>query len=814
MTMRMRGVMMAMALTALLAGCESSEERAERHFQSAVQLLASGDVDRAFVELRSVFELNEHHLQARMVFAQLLEARGEDGAAFREYIAVSEAQPENLEALKGLTRIAAAQGKWDEAAPYLEAGLALAPDDPELQATRVGQTYAGAVERGDNSARRDAAREAAGLLFALPGELVLHRVITDNALRDQDFQAALTQTEATIRIAPEDQRFYMQRLAILSQMGDDAGVEAGLIDLIGRFPDNPENRATLVRWYLSRGETDKAEVYLRQAVQPGDADPAPRLTLVRFLQEVRGPEAALAELDTILAQGGDAPVFRAMRAGFLFDAGRQDEAVTEMEAVLEGAEPSGETHGFQVSLARMHARAGDAVAARALVEQVLTQDPGYAQALKMKADWLIDDDALSEAIALLRLALDQDPEDYEAMTLMAKAYARGGDTELMSEMLALAVEASNKAPGPSVRYADVLARAGKNIPAETVLLDSLRLNRDDFNLLVPLGRLYVNMEDWGRAETVARTLEKLGTEEAGLASRELRSRVLQGQNRAGEVVNYLQGLISKGQGGLDAKLAVLRTHVLTGDLQAARAYAAELLRQQPDNPMLRFVQGTVLAGLGESAAAERLFEGLLAEHAGREEVWVALYKLQMADGREDAARATLENGLTRLPNATELLWAKAGLLEAEHDIDGAIAIYEAMYARDSNNTVVANNLASLLASYRGDDPASLERAFVVARRLRGTDLPPFQDTYGWLVHLRGETEEALSYLEPAAAALRDDPLVQFHLARAYEALNRPEDALSYYRKVLALTGELDERDFVQAARTRVQNPQTDAGARN
>ena len=64
----------------------------------------------------------------------------------------------------------------------------------------------------------------------------------------------------------------------------------------------------------------------------------------------------------------------------------------------------------------------------------------------------------------------------------------------------------------------------------------------------------------------------------------------------------------------------------------------------------------------------------------------------------------------------------------------------------------------------------------MARRLRDTEVPPFQDTYGWILSRRGDYAEALTYLEPAAAALAGNPLVQFHHAEAALALERSDAA--------------------------------------
>jgi tetratricopeptide (TPR) repeat protein len=116
--------------------------------------------------------------------------------------------------------------------------------------------------------------------------------------------------------------------------------------------------------------------------------------------------------------------------------------------------------------------------------------------------------------------------------------------------------------------------------------------------------------------------------------------------------------------------------------------------------------------------------------------------------------------------------------------------------------VVANNLASLISTYR-TDPESLERAFVVARRLRGSDVPAFQDTYGWIAFRRGELQEALEHLEPAANALTEDPLVQYHLAMTYQALERPQDALDRFRRSVEIAGETDTRPQIADARQRI-----------
>jgi tetratricopeptide (TPR) repeat protein len=143
-------------------------------------------------------------------------------------------------------------------------------------------------------------------------------------------------------------------------------------------------------------------------------------------------------------------------------------------------------------------------------------------------------------------------------------------------------------------------------------------------------------------------------------------------------------------------------------------------------------------------------------------------------------------------------------------VAGAIEIYERLYAADSNNLIIANNLASLLSTGR-EDTESLNRAYEIARRLRGRDVPAFQDTYGWIAFRRGDLDSALSALEPAAAGLPGDPRVQYHLARTYAARGQDAEALAQFRKVETAVGEGARPDFMAEVEAEILRLETAVG---
>ncbi len=808
----------------LLSACDSAEERAEEHFLSGLALYEEGDVARALIELRNVFKLNASHREARMLMAEINEARGNPAGALDQYTAIVEKTPEDFEAQRAAARLAADLGDWEEAERHAEAARGLMAEDqkdPVIRAVELSVAYQRARRDRDAETARTLAEEAAALVEQAPELMLTRQIVIDDRVVQQDWEGALAALDSGLEQAPESRLLYRLRLGVLEQLNRPEEIEAQLRAMVERFPEDESLPALLVRWYVSQDRMDEAEAYLRAQIDPEDPAFETRLTLVGFIGQTRGPDAALAEIDDILAQTGDEdpnrPLYRAVRAGLVFDLGDPQGAIAELEEILETAEPSDQTRRIKISLAQMLVRTGNPVGARAQVEEVLEQDPSNVEGLKMRAAWMIEDDRPDEALVELRSALDQAPRDPEVLTLMAQAQERSGSRDLMGEMLALAVEASNNGPEASMRYAEYLVQEDRLVPAERVLVDALRLQPGHLGILEALGDIYVQLEDWGRAQGVIDELtEQDGAEAAGLADT-LTARVLAGQDRQGELQSFLDRLASGEDGDDRAIASAIQLRLEQGDREGALAYLEERLAEAPDNPDLRLISAALMATEGRTEEAAGLLRGLLEEDPQNQRLWIALYNLHRATGAVDKAGEVLEEALETVPDGPNLKWAKAGELERAGDIEGAIAIYEDLYEQNSNSPVIANNLASLISSFREDDE-SLQRAYAIARRLRGTDVPQFQDTYGWIAARLGNHDEALEYLEPAAAALPEDPTVRYHLARTYAMAGRDADALDAYRTaqdLLEAGGHaLPFSDEVAAEITRLENAAPAPAAEN
>ena len=770
----------ALFLCFVLIACDSVEERADKHFQNALALIEEGDLDRAEIEFRNVFQLDEQHIEARTAYAQMLIDNDQPARANAQYLRLSEQLPEDADARRALTLLSMDSQNWDEIRRHGTKLRELLPDDPIGGVAEVAIRYRDSSEAEDEVGQRQAANDAQALVDDFPNISMLRFILIQQAMNDTDLETALAEMDQLIAQRNDEVELHIMRLQILGTLNERDLIEESLINLIDQFPEREEFLPGLLQFYASQGRVDDAISYLREYVAKNPTDLPAKNTLIEVLMSAEGPQAAIAEIDRLKALGENNVILETQRARLLFEGGERDSAIATIESIVnDEATPEGDDlNTAKVVLSRMLLGTGNEVGARRLVEEVLAADNTNAAALKMQASWLIGDDKPDEAVTLLRTAIDNAPDDWEAMMLMADAFSRSGSHELARDFVSLAVDSSNNAPGPSLRFANLLIQEDRLILAEETLVDALRVRPDDLELLTALGRVQVTREDWPRVQQIEETLERIGTEEAIRVATGLQVTRLASQSQLNEAMGILEGL-TQSDGSIQTIAALVRAKLANGEGEEALSIAEQALSSDPDNIGLQLIVASTRAGVGQTDSAREMLESILAENDQVEAAWTTLIRLNALNGDKAAGDETLDRALAAMPNSVSLAWAKASQLTEQGESEAAIAIYEDVYERASGSLLIANNLATLLANTR-DDAESLERAYAVARRLRGSDVPAFQDTYGWIAHRRGDSNEALPYLEDAAEALPNEPSVLYHLGVVYLALERKEDALKQF----------------------------------
>ncbi|MEI4473718.1 tetratricopeptide repeat protein [Frigidibacter sp. MR17.24] len=802
--------------TLLVSGCKTDEERAAGFLQSANELLAAGDTDRAMIELRNVFRYDGTNREARETYARLLTERGEIADAYSQYLRLIEQNPNDLDLRLRVAEMALKSGNWDEFQRHTAAAEGIEPRNPAVRALVLARDYREAVQRRDAAKRSSIADSARVMLASFPDLQVARRIVIDETLAGPRPLDALPEVEEALTREPAAYELNLLKFRLQVQAGDLEASGAQIRAMYERWPENAQVRGLMVAWLRETGDTAGAEAFLRRIAGPDDGAVDGHLMLVQFLRQTGGDAAALAELDRLIAANGATEAGRtyvSTRAGMVFDQGDRDGAIAQLQSTLEGAEPSQVTDRTRVMLARMLLATGDRVGARAQVEQVLGHDSGQIDALKLRGRMLIDEDKPGDAIISLRQAQGQAAGDPEIPTLLAEAHFRAGDAELGGQMLAQAVSASGNAAAESLRYASYLLQDGRTNAASGVLAQARRVTPDDVRLIGLQANIALQASDWTTAAQLLEQLRRIDTPQAQDTARRLQAALLTGQNRFDESIDFLRGLVTQNDNSAQSVAQVLQAQIQAGRTDEARSYLDGLLADKPDDRDLRLLSGTLDALRGENEAAERALRKLNDETPGNEQVIRILFGVLQSQGRADEAAEVLAAGLAANPTSRRLRWIQAGEFERTGKIEEAIGLYEQLYAENSDDVVIANNLASMITGYR-DDPESLERGYTIARRLRTLNHPAYQDTYGWIIYRRGDVRGALTYLEAAARGRSNDPLIQYHLAVVYDALKRPADAAPHLRRALEIAGDsaLPQMEAAREMLARIESGTPPAGA--
>lgn len=797
----------------LLTGCKSAEEKAEIHFRSGMSFLEQNDEDRALVEFLNVFRYEKHHEDALRAYADIMRDQGHMREAFGSYMALVERNPDAMDVRVTLAEMAIRTGNWQEARRQGEALRNGPLDDARTRAILLALDYDAAALKRDDAERARLAAEAQELTDAqrtegTPQSDILLRIVIDNQASAKDPAIALPTIDAALEVDPEAEDLNLLKLRILTQTGQTEATGAQLQRMVGLYPDNAELRQALISWHVMEGNYPEAETLLRTEAGADTGDSEGHVKVVRFLQATKGPEAARAELERLRAANEGTELGRfyaAMVASMAFEAGQTEDGIKGMRAALDGAEESAQTREHRVTLAKMLLRSGDEAEARTLVDGVLKADAANAEALKLQARWLIDADQPQEAILALRTALGQNPQDADALTEMARAHERNGEALLMGDRLAMAYEASNAAPAETLRYARYLLGDGQSEKAAAMLEDLHRRDPGNLDVLLLLSNLYLGDRSWSEARAVLDAVQAIDTDEARQAALPLQAAIMQGQNRTADSLAMLEAKVDGEVSGTDPEavrsvILIVQTHIRDGEIDEARAYLDEVLARSPDVPDLRLLDADLNALMGRTELAERGYRDLIADAPENETAVRKLASILSASGRHAEAATLLAAAIERMPGAVNLVGLRANMLERDGQFDASIAALEELYAQDSGNIYVANNLASLLTAH-GGTPESLERASTIAKRLRGSKIPAFQDTYGWIEYRQGNYETAVEYLAQAAAGLPSEPVVQAHLALAYARLGREQEARSAFDTAVTLAGGTELPEITEARET-------------
>jgi tetratricopeptide (TPR) repeat protein len=762
--MRCAGLLGMLLAVGLLAACPSQQERAERAGGEARAALARGDRNAALEALRDLRDHRADSPEALLELAQLLVYAGEApqvawlleegvrsypdredlrimlarvalglGSSSTALAALEPIGPESPRHVDALLMRGQAELRLGDMGKALEAFVAaeeLYPDQPQGLLARI-RAFLSERRIEDARAAFEQARQRFGEGEHADTLRQVEVALLTSESEKEDAEAAIAGLRGIVEAHPKDTAAWR---ALVQAMWKKRQVEPAIELLEAAIAEDPgllELHTLLVPLLTAVGRDDDAERLLREQVE-GAPSPTSHMALVRYHVVQERFEEGLVLLDEALEAFPQSALLERVRVETLIQLGEIERA---REAVDEYATGFAGDPYVEYLRARMELASGDAAAAAARLTKAMPLiDEGLTQYWLGKALQATGDDAAAER--RFGLALRRQPREPGIYAPVIELAERRGDWRGVAFAGSRLVRLT---PGRFDAWATLIAgeiNLGDGKAAVANAARCAKIFPDEPEAALMLARAQRTAGDNDAAlEGLARARERFGASAAMAAEEAL---TLAASGRVGEGVSVAQQGLAAHPDSAELQLAVAALFFAVGQAEEGAQAVDRALELAPDDPQPLRKRAQFRAATGRLEGALRDSERYLEQRPDDAAVRFMLGTIQEGLGRSEQAIATYRRAAELDPTAFAPR-NNLALLLADTDLDAALAAGQEAYS-------LAPESVSAL------------------------------DTLGSLYLRKGLVERGTSLLEEAHARAPEEGEVQLHLALAYRAAGRSDDA--------------------------------------
>lgn len=702
----------------LFTGCaRSPQAQRDKHLTAGKQLLEKKDYRRAILEFQNAVQSMPADAEARY---ELGLALAESGDVQRGY-------------------------------NNLKRALELDPKHQQAQ-LRVAQLMASARDR-------ELVKQGQEELKKLAGSTRTPDVLDALALTQLKLGEtgdAITSLEESLKTSPGDLgSSIMLAIAKLSQK-DIAGAEDVLKKACESSPKSADPHVVLGEFYARQRRGPEAEAEFQKALRI-DPKKYPALLDLARVQNSAGEKQQAEENFKRLANSGEQP-YKPMHALFLFDNGRQNEAIAELETLF-ARDPS--DRGARTRLVAAYEMTHRTADAEKILGQALKKEPRDTEALTQRAALFQASGKYAEAEKDLNEVLHLQPDSAEAHYTLAKIHKAQGQALSERQDLSETVRLNPNFVAGRIELAELLA-SGKDKKAALDLIDQAPPNQRQ----TPLLMAERNWVLWG----MGNLSEMRKGIDQGLAKGKTSDLLIQDglwKLRTGNVPGARAALEEALQIAPDVRAleGLYSSYAANKAAPAGFEKVKEYASRQPKSAPIQVYLGILYLQNGDREKARAAFNAAKAGDPQYVKADFALVQVDVLEGKLGDAQKRLDTILAANDHSSVAhLWL--GIVEqAQGHQAVALQEFRKSLDLDAQNPQALNNLAFLLSDYANKP----DEALPYAEKAR--ELAPKQAEYagtlGWIFYQKGLYETAVTQLAAADSMKQRDPIMKYHLAMAY-----------------------------------------------
>jgi len=506
-------------------------------------------------------------------------------------------------------------------------------------------------------------------------------------------------------------------------------------------PEDLELRWALGRLQLQLKQFADAQNHLRLARPLGKEKPEVLLDLARAQVELGKFEDAGRTLADY--RGKDSGTAASLEARVRHALGQTDEAQALLAAQRQKTPESVE---MDLAEARMAMAQRDLPGAIEALGRALELDPKNADAQTLMGMARLQQGDSGLAAAHFKAAAAEAANPLEALTGLAEAQLMRREHQAARKTLDEIAAKTPKAPVLTYLRGWLAWSKGNWAGAESELQKALQVMQKNPRLLLMLADSTLRQDKLNQAEEYLKTLEAFAP---GLAAgRQLLGRVQLKQKRAQEAIETLTPLAAMKPANVSTLLMLSQAHRLAGHLHESRAWLQQATSLAPEGPQASLLEAVsdLEAGRLEQGIAglQALREGELATTSTR-----GLVMAQVAQGEPELALESARALVELAPDDADSHHLLGSLLLRQDDEPGARKAFTRALELTPDHAPTQTSLAMLALA--GKDPVAAE---ALLRKALSQDarFEPASVALAKLLAQSGKTTEADAVLDAAITA--------------------------------------------------------------
>jgi len=770
-----------------LVACTSREERKVEYLNRAQSYFAEENFEKARIDVRNALQIDENYVEARYLYAQVLEQEQNWRQMLANLRLVLELDETHLPARIKHGTIMLVSRQFETATQEADRVLKYNPEYAEAYSLKAAVQF----QQGNSNSAIELAQQA---LSFEPNNISAIAVLTQ-IHKTENPALALEVIAEGISQQSDSAALQLMRIAVFEANNNVAEATAAYDELLISHPDNLYYHYRYVTLLEANQQHDQAAALIRSIAQAKPDKVQLKLWLVQYLVNHQDVTAAESTLREYIAQSPEQADLQMGLGSILLAQNRGNEAREHYLALVSNQEETDLAQRSRMALAQLELRQGESEAAKVWLEEVLELEPENPDALLIQAAEELRGQNYTDAVGKARTVLRNRPESVPALGLLAEAHLRSNSIDLARDNFQqiIALEPQNSIA--LTKLATLSLRTGELETAREYAATAVRANPANSEAARLLVSAYT--KEGNTTEALAQAQLLADSENSQVLGTYLLGAVHYANKNYPQAIEYFQSTLKHEPRAVEAQELLVNAFLATDNKAAAYNHLTAFSAEFPDNHTSRTLLAKLHLQDGDKDRAEAFYREAIRIAPAHPDAYEQLGAIQALAGDHAGALAIFDQGLAQIPDNVALLLRKAQAYEALGNPAEARPLYEEAIAANSELVVARNNLAVILTDHDGS-PAALQQASELMRPYANSKVPVLLDTLGWVYYRLNDSEQAITYLQAAIDNGGTDPTMHFHLAMAQAQAGNSGAAKAAIEQALATNPTFPQADEAQA----------------